>query len=62
MVDSSTDDEPEEAGEDIVLRRSRRERPIWMKDYVEKESSNDDDEFFVNLQLVVILRSRGDVV
>lgn len=62
MVDSSTDDEPEEAGEDIVLRRSQRERPIWMKDYVEKESSNDDDEFFVNLQLVVILRSRGDVV
>lgn len=50
VVDSSTDEEPEEVSEDIVLRRSQRERrrPMWMKDYVEGESSKEDEELHTN--------------
>lgn len=51
VVDSSTDEEePEEVSEDIVLRRSQRERckPMWMKDYVEGESSKEDEELLTN--------------
>lgn len=49
-MNSSTDKEPEEVSEDIVLRRSQRERckPIWMKDYVEGESSKEDEELHAN--------------
>lgn len=51
VVDSSSDEEePEEVSEDIVLRGSQRERrrPMWMKDYVEGESSKEGEELLTN--------------